>query len=277
MTKSGKRKQAEKKTEKVNLGINKKVAFIIGAVFITFFSLSLVSYFGGFDNIHHTKIDFEKNYFVYYRDIMPPKVLLPGETAVLAKEGFGDVALVGYVDFQSSSFSAQNPIHAEIEMYHTQYGKELDVDFWNSLPNNFFAYFPKAKYIINTNNPFETEKSVIIQLEKFDNPPRIKGNGDFVYPREGNFDFYIFDPNNIPNFDELRTTLQISYHLSNGHLNETSSKYDAPLLITSADSFNSVISFRNTITFGLMGIALGVPSFIFAIRNYLFKTNPNSL
>jgi len=147
----------------------------------------------------------------------------------------------------------------------TQRNKQYAVD-------NFFAYFPKAKYITNTDNPFETEKSVLVKLEKFNEPPRIKGEGDFVYPREGNFEFFIFDPTNIPDFDDLRTTLEFGYSLSTGNLIETESKYDSTISIKPADSLNSVTSSRNTMTFSLLGIAIALPSLIFAIRNQIFKS-----
>lgn len=259
----------QKKTEPKKSRLDKKMVIIMSISFIIFLSLSIVSNIGIFDRTYNTIIDFEKKYFASYSDIPPPKVLMPGESTILAKRGFGEITLVGYVDFQSSSFSAQTPIHVEIEMYHTQYGEELDEDFWNALPKTFFAYFPKAKYITNTNDPFENEKSVIIPLEKHDDPPRIKGNGDFKYPREGNFEFLIFDPYNIPDFDNLRTTLEMTYDLSNGHLKETSSKYDSTISISTADSYDSIISSRNNLTFSFLGVAFALPPIIFAVRNYV--------
>ena len=269
------KKRQDKKLNK-NKGNQKKKSnkiFIpIIAIFVIFFSLAMSSHFGLFDWKHETKIDFEKEYHISYSDLPEPKVLAPGES-ITGKGGFGFTTLVGYIKLQATSFSAQNPIHVEVEMYHIQYGESMDEDFWKSLPNNFFVYFPKAKNIVTTGNPFEKEKAVVVKLEKMNDPPRIYGKGDLIYPREGEFEFVVFDPFNIPDFDELRTTLQLEYTISTGKLVEKGSKYDSKISIKDADSFNSVVSSRNTITFSLLLVALSVPPVLFGFRNYLIKSN----
>jgi len=225
---------------------------------------------GFFDTIHNEKIDFSKEYFISYLESEPPRVLAPGES-ITGKGGMAHITLIGFLELQTSSFSAQNPIHAKIEVYHTEFGEELDEDFWNALPHHFFAYFPKAKYAQDSDDLFEKEKAVVIKLEKDSTSQKITGEGDLIFPHEGEFDFIIFDPDNIPDFDELRTTLEFSYTVSSGKLIEKKSTYDNTISIKSADSFNSVLQSRHTWTLFFASLAIGVPSTIFAIRNHLIK------
>jgi len=243
--------------------------------------MSVLSLMGTFDeNLPPNIIHFTKSYFVSYV-ISEPQVIPYGESRIIGHGDTGRFIMEGTVTLKSNSFSAQNPINVEVELFPPKDFNGFNPETWNVFPDNYFAYFPKAGLYDPLSGTTSYEKSVIIKLNKISGSYKIAGSEQIIYPHEGEFEYQILDPRELDKLGSLKGDIELQYSLAPSGLSLVQdTEYESKIRIDSSNSIQNILSDRKTNFYYWLAFTLSMPSGIFALGKFAFKVhylnkNPN--